>query len=279
MIEARQITVKKGDTVILQDVSLKLPAGKIVVIIGKNGAGKTTLLEAMTGSSPVLEGSVLLDKIPIPILKQKVLARRRAVLSQNIHVGFPLSVYQMIEMGTYSARNPLPHDQMNHLVYRALEAVDMLGFEERNFSTLSGGEQKRIMLAKCLAQLNCSQGRGKSQFLFLDEPSASLDVSQQYKLLDLIRRLVREQQIGVLAVIHDINLAAQFGDELVLMKDGHIYQTGSPQEILTPVLLKEVLDIQASVHQHPIFPCPHIVILPESSHSTPHSPTLPISTS
>lgn len=261
MIEVRDIAVKKGGRYILKDINFDLPKGNITVVIGENGAGKSTLLEALTGSNKLSEGTIYYNQQALRAWTQPALAAQRAVLSQKTIVNFPITVSQLVEMGTYAAEQPLSQQQIRSLVQVATADVGMLNFLKRDFRTLSGGEQKRILLAKCLVQLRCNAHITSTQYLFLDEPTASLDLQQQFKLLTLIRRVVQQQNISVFAVLHDINLAAQVSDKILLMKKGRLLHQGTPTDVLTRVNIRETLGIEALIQTHPILSCPYILPL------------------
>jgi iron complex transport system ATP-binding protein len=167
----------------------------------------------------------------------------------------------LVEIGTYASNEPLSALKIKHLVQHALGEVGMVDFMERDFTTLSGGEQKRVLLAKCIVQLNCCDWGNINKYLFLDEPTASLDMEQQYKFIDLVKRFVKRRNVGVFAVLHDINLAAQFADEILMLRGGKIIKKGHPKEVLTTENIRDVFDIEAVVQPHPIFSCPQIIPL------------------
>lgn len=235
---------------------------KIVVAVGKNGAGKSTLLESLSGSTPFHRGSIYIDKRPLKDYRLNNLACIRAVLAQSVSIAFPISVEELVEMGSYASPTKMSNRIKRQLVEAALFEVGMEKFIDRRFQTLSGGEQKRVLLAKCIVQLNSCKNLEKNQYLFLDEPTASLDIQQQYRLIELIKRLTKKHQIGVFAILHDINLAAQLADEILMMKAGKIIKRGHPADILTAQSLKEVLGIHALVQPHPVYGGPHMIPLP-----------------
>lgn len=245
----------------LQDIDCRIRPGYIVVVLGKNGAGKSTLLETIAGQNPIETGEVLLDGTPIRQLSVRELARRRAVLSQGMDMTFPLRVWEVVEMGAYVLEKPLPPRVRDQWIDRALEEAGLSGFRERRFDTLSGGEQKRALLAKCLLQLNCSRKDARPKYLLMDEPNASLDIEQQYKLIDRVRELVCEQNLGVLAVVHDLNLAASFADELLILQAGRLAHKGPPARILTPEILNETMGLRCLVQDHPLTGTPYIIPL------------------
>ncbi|MEM8886427.1 MAG: heme ABC transporter ATP-binding protein [Bacteroidota bacterium] len=263
MINISNISVKAGGKIILNKASFTLKAGEVVIVLGKNGAGKSTLLKALTGILATDEGSILWNSKNLTEFSFKELAKMRAVLSQSISLNFPMQVRDLVEMGSYALDRAPEKQLLEKLLQDALSEVDMKAFADREFNTLSGGEQKRVLLAKCILQLSCTQKQGQDQFLFLDEPTASLDIQQQYKLAHFVKKLAKEKGLGIFAVVHDVNLASQFADRIILMRDGKIMKIGSPEEILTVKTLKEALDIDSIVQKHPVYGCPHIIPLPQ----------------
>lgn len=264
MISVRKLCVEKGKKKIVRNASFDIRPGKITVVLGRNGAGKSTLLKALAGNTD-FAGQVSWDGYSLPDLGMQELARRRAVLSQHTNVAFPVQAEELVKMGAYVSQEALSDKKLQHLVRHALEQVNMTNFANRVFSTLSGGEQKRILLAKCIVQLNCCDWASTHKYLLLDEPTASLDVEQKYLLLQLVKKWVRRRNIGVLAVLHDINLAAMMADEILLMKDGYIAYKGAPDVVFTEEILREVLGVRAIVGPHPVLPCLHITSLPDTN--------------
>lgn len=261
MIQVTDIGVRRGRKEIVKGLSCTVRPGQVSVIIGQNGAGKSTLLHAVSGSLKPISGSILWDHVPMEQLNARELAKRRAVLSQQPHIAFPVRVFELVEMGTYAAGAPLTKRKKASLVDHALREVEMKAFQHRYFYTLSGGEQKRVWLAKCIAQINCCHWADRNKYLFLDEPTAGLDLQQQQKFIELVRRFVNRRHLGVLAVLHDLNLAAQFADQILLLREGRLLYAGSPKDVLTPSVLREVMGIECIVQPHPVYDCPHITTL------------------
>ena len=262
MIKVHNISVQKGKTIIVKNASFNVHPGKITVVIGKNGAGKSTLFETLTGSNEFQQGDILWEDVSISKLDLQKLALKRAVLSQKIDISFPIKVKELVEMGTYASEKYIPKNEVKNLVQDALESMEMLDFENRDFNTLSGGEQKRALLAKCLVQLNCSSWKGQKKYLFLDEPTANLDIHQQFKFIELVKKLVENHNIGVFAILHDLNLAAQLADEIIIMNSGRVSHKGSPFEVLTEWVLKQSLDINTIIQPHPVLDCPFVTTIP-----------------
>jgi iron complex transport system ATP-binding protein len=273
MIDVINISVKKGRKSIIHDASVKIKPGQISVVIGKNGAGKSTLLEAISRSLPLESGQILFDGHDLNTLHIKTLAQKRAVLSQKVSTGFSISVHQLVEMGTYVSDEYIPKIKLDSLIQHALHTVDMTSTISRDFNTLSGGEQQRVLLAKCIVQLNCCHWADMHKYLLLDEPTASLDIEQQFKFIELVKNLVRRRNIGVFAILHDLNLAAQFADEIILIRKGKILDKGTPKKVLTPAKLAAAFDINAIVNSHPTLNCLHITTIPKTINAT--QPVIP----
>lgn len=261
MIQVTDIAVRRGRKQIIRGMSCTVRPGQTSVVIGQNGAGKSTLLHAVSGSLKPASGRILWDRIPMSRLNAQELAKRRAVLSQQPHIAFPMRVFELVEMGTYASAEPLTKHKKANLVEHALQEVRMEAFQHRYFATLSGGEQKRVWLAKCIAQINCCHRADLNKYLFLDEPTAGLDLKQQQNFIELVKGFVKRRHLGVLAVLHDLNLAAQFADQILLLREGRLLYAGSPKDVLTPSVLREVMGIECIVQPHPVYDCPHITTL------------------
>lgn len=270
MIQAQAISIRKGQTTIVRNANIDIPLGQLTVALGRNGAGKSTLLEALTGNNALAAGRITWDGTPHHLLSRHKMARRRAVLSQQVSINFPITVQQLAEMGTYAAAESLTERALANIVRETLHEVGAIAWAQRAFNSLSGGEQKRVLLAKALIQLRSSQPSGGTpQYLFLDEPTASLDVEQQFELLELVQRLAQERGIGVFAILHDLNLAAQFTDQVVLLQRGKVVFAGTPANAFTSERLAAVFGIPAIVQPHPTCNCPYIITLSKSAAALP----------
>jgi iron complex transport system ATP-binding protein len=253
MYVAENIRMRAGAKVILDGASLSLATGKVVAIVGPNGAGKSSLLKVMAGERGAESGTVTLDGIPLSKTNAATLAKKRAVLPQSVVVAFPFLAAEIVALGLPQY---FPQGEGARIVERALLCVDMFGAREQVYDTLSGGERQRVQLARVLAQLWAHGGRG---YLLLDEPTASLDLPHQLATL----RIAREHASaggGVLAVLHDINLAAMAADEIVAMRDGRVIARGTPAEIVTDGVIHALYGVRASVGTAPSGP----FLLPQS---------------
>jgi len=244
MYEARAIRVVLGGRAILDDVDLALAPGKVTVVVGPNGAGKSTLLKVLAGERRPTSGEVRLDGKPLAKLASVALARRRAVLPQSVHVAFAFTVAEIVALGLPAG---IERTLTSALVARALHAVDLEGFETRLYDQLSGGERQRVHFARVLAQLWAAPAVG---YLLLDEPTLSLDLAHQLLALRIARDYAREGG-GVLAVLHDINLAAMVADEIVALKDGRVAAAGAPGAVVTDELIETLYRVSARVRGVP----------------------------
>lgn len=252
MYQAETIDLVMGGRHLLEDASACVTPGKVTVFIGPNGAGKSTLLKVLAGEIRPHRGRVLLNGKDIRTLAPAHLAQFRAVVSQSAHVAFPFTVAEVVAIGTTDGRVD------RGLAHKALEDVELSGFEDRDYDRLSGGERQRVQLARALVQLQRSRETG---YLLLDEPTASLDLAQQVLVMRLMRRLAEERGVGVLAVLHDLNLAAMVADEIVALKEGRIVARGTPDKVIADDVLSALYGVRAQVGWVPQSP----FLLPHSA--------------
>lgn len=260
LYSARGVCVSVRGRALLTDVDLDLRPGTVTVLVGPNGAGKSTLLKAMTGETRLAGGSVTLDGQPVHAMDPRALARRRAVLPQSVEVAFPFTVAEVVGVGLMGVAAPQEAAKIEHL----LGLVDLPGFSGRRYDSLSGGERQRVQLARVLAQLDCARWAGgeaaaRPAFLFLDEPTASLDLGHQLGVLKLARAHAQAGG-GVLAVLHDLNLAAMVADRLVVLARGRLVAEGTVAEVLTDDVLERAFGVRAQVGAVPTGP----FVLPQS---------------
>ena len=241
IISAKNISVEIKNKQILNDVDIKVERGKVYSIIGPNGSGKTTLLRVLSRNLKPATGSVMLNGQNILRMNTKKTARVMAVLTQ-VHSGMnDVTVRQLISYGRFAHRDwwqaRESHD--TEIIDDCIEKTGLKAFTERKISTLSGGERQRAWIAMSLAQ--------KPQILILDEPTTFLDISHQLEVLELVSRLNREEDITILMVLHDINHAARYSDEVIVIKDGSVHAAGRPCEVLTTGVFREVFNVEAAI--------------------------------
>lgn len=235
-LQAEAIEVRVGSKSLIRDVSIGLSPGEFVAVIGPNGAGKSTLLGALAGDRPIAAGQVLLDDQPIAGWRKAALAHRRAVLPQHSSVAFDFTGRQIVRLGLL-AHGALSDRQKDSIADRTLAETEALSFSDRPYTVLSGGERQRIQLARVLAQ--CDADPAARPFLLLDEPIAGLDLAHQHAALASARRRA-ERGLGVLAVLHDLTMAARYADRVAIMEAGRLTALGPVGATLDPAVLSRV---------------------------------------
>jgi heme transport system ATP-binding protein len=248
MVELKDVSYRAGEATILRDVSVQFQAGRMNVVLGPNGAGKSTLLRIATGLVHPSTGSVVYDDRALASFDDQELARQRAVLTQHVELAFPLEVVDVVMMGRYPHFGRVPTARDREIVHEALSLVGMLEKAAQPYPTLSGGEQQKVQLARVLAQIWSTDSTGaQPRYLFLDEPTTNLDVHYQLHVLSVARTLV-DTRTTMIAILHDLNVAFQFGDHFVLMDRGRVaFEAASAREVPMEAL-ERVFDIRA----HPI---------------------------
>lgn len=228
MLEARQVGYSIAGTSLVHPTDVTVELGRLVCIIGPNGAGKSTLLGLLTGELKPTTGNVALDGQRLNEWAPAELAARRAVVSQATELAFPFTVREVVGLGAISMGSMAMNLEVERAIDLSIERVGLGALAQRSYTSLSGGERQRTHLARALCQLETVMVRDDSRYLFLDEPTASLDLGHQLALMDQVTRLKSEEQIGIVAVVHDLNLAARYADEIVLMASGQIIRRGAP---------------------------------------------------
>ncbi len=258
MIELDRATVQIGSATLLNKASTAIHPGRVTVVIGPNGAGKTTLLRSASGVQDLTSGEARMDDCPLGAMTMKAQALQRAVLPQKVSLPFSFAVLDVVLMGrTPHMRSAATTARDTDIAYAALDRVSMTAFAQRDYATLSGGEQQRVHLARALAQIWDSPETGH-RYLLLDEPTASLDPAHQHNILRLAWSLA-QRGVGVMAVLHDFNLAAQYANHVVVLRDGAVAAQGRPEDILTPPIIRDVFDLDVLVQAHPCHNCPLVV--------------------
>ncbi len=243
IIKARNITVDIRKKPILNGININVEKGKIYSIIGPNGSGKTTLLRVISRNLKPVQGDVLLNGQNVHRMNTKKTAKIMAVLTQ-VHSGMnDVTVRQLISYGRFAHRDwwKAKDKEDTEIIDDCIKKTGLERFSERKISTLSGGERQRAWIAMSIAQ--------KPQILILDEPTTFLDISHQLEVLELVERLNKDENITILMVLHDINHAARYSDELIVIKEGKVYANGEPSEVLTPAIFREVFNVEADISQ------------------------------
>ena len=228
----------------LQEVSVAVPRGSLIGLLGPNGCGKTTLLKLLSGVLHPHQGAVVFEGRSLRHIGRRELARHLAVVPQETHPAFDYTALEMVLMGRHPHLGAFqlegPHDLA--VAYDAMMATGTADLAERPYMTLSGGEKQRVVIASALAQ--------DPDVLLLDEPTASLDVGYQLEVAALLKRLNRERSVTMVLATHDLNLAAGVCDTLVLMRGGRVLAHGPTREVLTAARIAELYDVDADVRYH-----------------------------
>ena len=254
MLEARDLTVSYDHRIAVANLSLTLKAGEITAIIGPNGAGKSTLLRALNGQIKRASGVVLLDGQPLERFNRRSISRRIAVVAQEAELRFPVTVLEFVLGGRFAWATNAGWGWETERDLQVAEAVlretELSELSNRLMNELSGGERQRGLMARALAT--------EAPILLLDEPTANLDLSHQATLLAVVRNRCDRHQASALVVTHDINLASQFADNILLMKQGKTLHAGRPEEVLKPQILEEVFEVKVLVDAHPVTGGPRV---------------------
>lgn len=248
MLTAENITVRIGDKVLLDKVDAQFQPGKLNLIIGPNGAGKSTLMKVISRQMTDYEGTVAYQSVNSKKIADKTLAKMRAVLSQNIDLAFPLKVWEVVMMGRYPHFVGVPKQVDEEACIAALKFFEVEEMAERNYLTLSGGERQRVHFARVLTQLwypTPDQGR----YLLLDEPLTFLDIHYQFQFMHKVMELLKQKDLVVVGVVHDLNLAARFGDVIHLIQNGKLVASGSKEDVLTERNIEEAFRLKPIIYR------------------------------
>lgn len=252
LINVNNLSFSINNRDLLKNISLHLKSSEFVVILGRNGAGKSTLIKHLSGE--LGKQGVELFGTPLTQINPTEVAKKRAILPQQASISFAYEVLDVVLLGR------IPHNRREsntdrRIALDCLQRVGLAGYEERNIQTLSGGEQQRVHLARALAQLH---SEASERVLLLDEPTSSLDLAYQHSTLRLAKELCSEG-VGVLAILHDLNLAAQYASRVLILSDGQMIAKGTPQEALTCENIHKAYGHEVVVTKHPCLECPLIV--------------------
>jgi len=249
MISAEQIKYSVGTKNILNNISVEFLPGTCNLIIGPNGSGKSTLIKLLSGEINNFDGQLRYNGSDIKNLTKLALAASRAVLSQQTELSFPMTIEEVVMLG----RNP--HFEFNptkkdaKIVKEVMALLDLNSFTHRNYQTLSGGEKQRVHYARVLAQI-WEVPKGEQRYLFLDEPLNNLDIYYQQIFLSIAVSLLNDTTT-LIGVVHDINIALRYADQLFFLKDGALIKNGAPEKIMDAILIKEVFNIDTQLMLHP----------------------------
>lgn len=256
MIQIQNLKLGYDSKFILKDINLRIEENEFLGIIGPNGSGKTTLIRAITRILKPQSGRVIVDGTDINKIRLRDLARMMAVTSQGYDREFDITVRDYVLLGRIPHRRPfqfLETGKDEEIINQAMDLTEVGCFKDRLLEELSAGERQLVFIARALAQ--------EPKLLFLDEPTSHLDIAHQVKILDLIRRLNRENKITVIIILHDLNLAGEYCDRIVLMDIGCIYKIGTPLEVLTYQNIEQVYKTIVVVEKNPVSAKPHVMLV------------------
>jgi iron complex transport system ATP-binding protein len=257
VIDARQLSYSYGDLCVLKGLSFSVQQGDFFIIIGPNGSGKTTLLKCISGILQPRTGSLEILGTPFRNYSRRSLARSIALVPQTAPVDFPFTVTEVVLMG----RSPhlgilgVEHQQDLDMARRAMDFTGIASLAHRKLDQLSGGERQRVMIARAICQ--------EPKIILLDEPTASLDLAHQVRIMDLMEQLREEKRVTILMVSHDINLAALYGNCLMLLKEGRILSIGPPSGVLTFQTLEEAYGCPLLVDKSPLGDFQRVTLVPQ----------------
>ena len=258
MLNINNLSFKYNNEEVLKDIDLHLKENDFVGIIGPNGSGKSTLLRNISKILNPDKGVIYLDQKILNEYSSKELARKMAVVPQDTNVDFNFTVYDIIMMG----RNPYQgkwgkiDEKDSKIVNEVMEVTDTKYLEDKKINQLSGGERQRVIIARSLAQ--------KPDLLLLDEPTSSLDINYQGEIFDLISELNEKLSLTIIVVSHDLNLASQYCDEIILLSKGKIFAAGSPEEVLTEENIRKVYNTEVIIKRNNITDRPYVTLIPRN---------------
>jgi len=258
MLNINDLSFKYNNKEVLKDIDLHLEKNDFVGIIGPNGSGKSTLLKNVSRILKADKGVIYLDKKILNDYNSKELAKKMAVVPQDTNVDFNFTVYDIIMMGRnpYQGKWGRVNEKDINIVNEVMEVTDTKYLKDKKINQLSGGERQRVIIARSLAQ--------KPDLLLLDEPTSSLDINYQGEIFDLISELNEELSLTIVVVSHDLNLASQYCDELILLSKGKIYAAGSPEEVLTEKNIREVYNTDVIIKRNNITDRPYVTLIPRN---------------
>ena len=255
-VSVENLSYAFGTQPVLKNLTFGVSRSDVFIIIGPNGAGKTTLIKLMVGILKIQTGRIEILQTPIGDYSQKKLARASAYVPQGLPVGFPFTVEETVLLGRAPHQKVLGLASQNDLdiARQAMTFTEVTHLARRKLDQLSGGEQQRVLIARALCQ--------QPQVIILDEPTASLDLSHQIRIMDLMEKLKTEKGVTVVMVSHDVNLAAMYGNRLLLLKAGEIVCMGSPDEVLNFQTLEETYGCKLLVDKSPLGNLPRVTVVP-----------------
>jgi len=256
ILEIKNLVCGYVEKEIIKQVSFSAKEGEFLGIIGPNGSGKTTLLRSITGLLKYWEGEVLYNGRNISKIPLREFAQNVAVLPQILNINFSFTVQQLVLMGRYPYLKKFQSISKKDLdiAKNSMSLTDISHLTERRVGELSGGEWQRVLIAQALTQ--------EPKLLLLDEPTTHLDITHQIETLDLIKKLNKEKNLTIIVVLHDLNMASEYCEKIIMLENGEIYIEGTPEEVLTYKNIEEVYKTIVVVIENPVSKKPHVVLIP-----------------
>jgi len=246
MLSVRDITVRYGERAVLDGVSFELNDGEVLALLGANGAGKTTLVRSLNATVALASGEILIDRNSLSSLSRREIAGRIAVVAQENETRFPVTVLEFVLSGRFVHGGAFGWESEEDIeaASQALEDCDLTEYSSRLMNELSGGERQRVVLARALAT--------NARILLLDEPTANLDLAHQAMMFRLVRERCDRDGASAVVITHDLNLAAAFADEVLMLSGGRVAAKGKPSEVLTAENVRKVFDVDVMLDAHPV---------------------------
>ena len=256
-IEIKNLSHSYDSLVVLNNLSFSIQEGDFFIIIGPNGSGKTTLLKIISGLIKLQQGDLTILNQPLPSYTRKILARKIAYVPQMISMDFPFRVMDLVLMGRSPHLGPLGLGQEKdvEIAKKAMAFTGVEHLEDRKLEQLSGGEQQRVLIARAICQ--------SPEVILMDEPTASLDLAHQVRIMDMMERLKIDRNITVVMVSHDVNLAAMYGQNLLLLREGRIVSMGRPEDVITYQALEKAYGCTLLVDESPVGEYPRVTLVPQ----------------
>jgi iron complex transport system ATP-binding protein len=249
-VEVKNLSWEVNSKKILDDISLSISSGEIITILGPNGAGKSSFLKIISGDLQCTEGQVYFDQSNLDDISIQDRSFIRSVMSQSQDVVYDFSTREIIEMGWLDRGISSYSEDFKKAIDQISEECSVKNLLEQSFNTLSGGEKRRVHFARTLVQLWRPSGSDDPRYMFLDEPTANLDILHEQKMMKLIQKK-RDEGLGILLILHDLNLAAKYSDQVALLNEGRLVDKGLPKTVLTEDTLSAVYGLKMNVEKNP----------------------------